>query len=214
MGALKSFPFYTLFCMRILNYWIFILFFLTGCSSSTQQMQHLVGLLHEGDLAFRRGNSFDSFAVVMADKQGAFSHVGIVVRAIDDSLYIVHAVPDESVDGIDRLKCDLPSVFFAADKSSAGAILRLKKEAHIAHQAAKHALALYSRGVLFDHAYNYQDTTAFYCTELIDYVYSCAGVHLTNAPLQKLSLPFHTGYYRFPSDLINSGLLYTVFSFQ
>ena len=60
--------------------------------------------LHSGDVVFRRGMSLTSHAVLAADAQGNYSHVGIVVDSAGKKM-IVHAVPGEpDFDGdVDRV---------------------------------------------------------------------------------------------------------------
>ena len=50
--------------------------------------------LKTGDIVFRRGGGISSHAVMMADRNGRYSHVGIVVDSAGKKM-IVHAVPDE-----------------------------------------------------------------------------------------------------------------------
>ena len=67
----------------------------------------------EGDLAFRRGRSFESRAVLEADSGGLYSHVGILARR-DGQWRVVHAVPGEREEGdsIDRVKVESLEAFF------------------------------------------------------------------------------------------------------
>ena len=50
--------------------------------------------LRAGDVVFRRGGGLTSRAVLMADAQGQYSHIGIVVDSAGQKM-IVHAVPGE-----------------------------------------------------------------------------------------------------------------------
>lgn len=50
--------------------------------------------LKTGDIVFRRGGGISSHAVMMADRNGRYSHVGIVVDSAGRKM-IVHAVPGE-----------------------------------------------------------------------------------------------------------------------
>ena len=60
--------------------------------------------LRDGDLVFRQGMGPESEAVLQLDSTGGqYSHIGIVIS--DNGKWkVVHAVPGESNDGIDRVK--------------------------------------------------------------------------------------------------------------
>ena len=75
--------------------------------------------LRPGDLLFRRGTSMASRGVVLADGNGRYSHVGIVVDSAG-TMMVVHAVPDEpDYEGDpDRVKMDKPSPLTAGGRSS------------------------------------------------------------------------------------------------
>ena len=138
--------------------------------------------LQVGDVVFRRGGGVTSHAVLMAEKDGVYSHVGIVVDSAGVPM-IVHAVPDEpDFEGdIDRVKLDRPEVFFKRSRASQGAVLR-HGDSIVARQAAAEALKVYRRHVAFDHDYDDSDTTRMYCTELVTHAFLRAG-----RPLQGIS---------------------------
>lgn len=85
-----------------------------------------VGILADGDLAFRRGTGLLSHVVTSASKDGVYSHVGIL-KQIDNEWFVIHAVPDEpDFEGdTDRVKTDPLSRFFAEDRAVRGAIARI-----------------------------------------------------------------------------------------
>jgi hypothetical protein len=151
-------------------------------------------VLRAGDVVFRRGSGFTSQAVLMAEKGGAYSHTGIVVDSAG-VLMIVHAVPGEpDFEGDeDRVKMEHPNEFFAPAKAQQGAVYR-HRSSEVARQAAKAAVQVYRRGVLFDHDYNSSDTTKMYCTELVIFAYG-----KTQQPLPGLH-PHHLHLVGFESD--------------
>ena len=128
--------------------------------------------LKAGDLVFRRGNGLASHAVLMVDKRGGYSHVGIVVDSCG-TMMVVHAVPDEpDFEGdVDRVKMETPEKFFLSMNAKIGEVKRLKGDTATAIRAARHAMEIYRRGTLFDHNYDDTDTTRMYCCELIEHVY-------------------------------------------
>ena len=130
--------------------------------------------LREGDVVFRRGGGMTSQAVLLADKNGYYSHCGIVIDSAGCKL-IVHAVPGEpDYEGDpDRVKADRPATFFSSVYANAGEVCRADNDS-TARRAARRAWEIYRRRVLFDHDYNSTDTTLLYCTELVHLVSTCA----------------------------------------
>ena len=111
--------------------------------------------LKTGDIVFRRGGGISSHAVMMADRNGRYSHVGIVVDSAGKKM-IVHAVPDEpDFEGDpDRVKMETPEKFFSPINANAGEVKRLKGDTIIPLKAAEYAMQTYRRNTLFDHDYD------------------------------------------------------------
>lgn len=132
--------------------------------------------LKPGDIVFRLGNSMESTAVVMADRNGEYSHCGIVVDSAGQ-IRIVHAVPDEpDFDGdVDRVKMDRPEMFWRNDRAVAGGFCRMENDTVAPPKAAEAAKAAFYRNTLFDDNYDDKDTTKLYCSELLYYAYLHAG---------------------------------------
>ena len=166
--------------------------------------------LSDGDLLFRCGTSVESQIVMHFDSvDSEYSHVGLAVNE-GGRWMVVHAVPGESIDGVDRVKVEPVDSFFMTSRAEHGAAMRLKGyEAKVARRAAEYALA--KCGTLFDHRYRWRDTTRIYCTQLIDMAYRSAGVDLLGNDLRSsLQIP---GTIIFPGDFIRRDSLTTVFSF-
>ena len=83
--------------------------------------------LRAGDLVFRRGGSLSSRAVVMADTDKGYSHIGMVVDSAGKAM-IVHAVPYEPdfKGDFDRVKLETPQRFFLSDRAIVGEVRRLE----------------------------------------------------------------------------------------
>ena len=91
---------------------------LVGCSQSAPAERSILPpdvVLQTGDVVFRLGGGAMSHAVAYIDRDGAYSHVGIVVDSAGKKM-IVHAVPGEpDFDGDpDRVKMDTPERFFSS----------------------------------------------------------------------------------------------------
>lgn len=165
----------------------------------------------EGDLAFRRGRSFESRAVLEADSGGLYSHVGILARR-DGQWRVVHAVPGEREEGdsIDRVKVESLEAFFASDRAATGEIVRLV-DAGDGSLAARKALS--KEGIPFDHDYDLSDTSRLYCTELIAHAYNTTGGHLNADSLTEVNFPLFGGTYLLPSAIYQHNRHITIFKY-
>lgn len=184
----------------------FLFTIVTGCSDGKAERAVSIvpcGLkLREGDVVFRRGGGITSHAVMMADGNGAYSHVGIVVDSAG-ILMIVHAVPDEpDFEGdVDRVKMDSIGRFFSSVYAQKGEVLRYKDSA-VASVAARHALEVYRRHTLFDHEYDAKDTTKMCCTELVTFVFAKTGHPLKGVARHQLRLLDINTDCALPSDIL------------
>lgn len=169
-------------------------------------------MLREGDLAFRRGIGYASDAVLLADSEGRYSHIGIVVCQ-GGVWSVVHAVPDERPPGetTDRVKIDRIEEFFAPDKAKIGEIIRVACPDSTARRAAR--IAVGKIGVPFDHDYNLADTASLYCTELVRLSFRAAGSELRQGSLTQVSFPFFSGDYLLPSDIYESNKDSVIFKY-
>lgn len=171
--------------------------------------------LKAGDIVLRCGSGVTSRAVQYADGGGCYSHVGMVVDS-SGVMMIVHAVPDEH-DGsndVDRVKMDVPDVFFSSMRTSNGRVMRYADSIAARHAAAE-AYRIYRKRLLFDHDYNISDTTAMYCSELVEYAYQQgAGISITCGARQDVSMPaIDFEQLILPSNFVESKLLTTIATF-
>ena len=159
-------------------------------------------LFTDGDLAFRRGAGIMSHVVIAASTNGLYSHVGII-KKINKRCYVIHAVPGESEKkgDIDCVKIEPINIFFSIDRAIKGAVMRVTDNKLIATNAANHALSISSRGTLFDHEYNLNDSTKMYCTELVNFVYKKCGIDISEGRIRNINLPVIQGKYLMPEDL-------------
>ena len=161
--------------------------------------------LQSGDIVLRCGSGLTSRAVLWADNEGSYSHVGIVADSAGVKM-IVHAVPDEH-DGdedVDRVKMERPELFFSSVRTSNGCVLRYPDSLK-ALKAGREAYRIYSRGMLFDHDYNDLDTTKMYCCELVEFVYQKEGISIVGTERHDIRLPVLSyEHVILPSGFLNS----------
>ena len=190
---------------------------LVGCFDKKNEFNLSDIHFEEGDIVFRKGLSTKSNAVLYADKDGIYSHVGIIVKPEPDSGFVViHITPGErEKEGKeDRIKMESLEQFFSPKRAENGAVVRLKDSLEYAEIAAKEALRLYQKGILFDHDYDLEDSTKMYCTELIWNAYLSGGKDITSGRRSEIeNAPIYSGTYIFPSDILKDDALTLIYQF-
>ncbi len=187
-----------------------------ACSSShnhpKSELDRLVSNLREGDLLFRKGTGMAGRIVTSLDSSGEYSHVGIATE-IEGKWHIVHAVPYEpEFEGdIDRVKCEPIELYTGRYPKANYGHYRPKATAEQVRVAVKHALRLSAEKRPFDHDYDIEDSTKLYCTEFVEYVYSLAGLSLSQGRRTRITFPSLSGDHILPSDLTESSNLKPIY---
>lgn len=187
-----------------------------GCSSDNHHRRIDVAALEQrlepGDLVFRRGTGVVGHIVTSVDSRGEYSHVGIAICK-NGKWHVVHAVPYEpEFEGdYDRVKCESLEAFVAHYPKAAIGHYRVAAERAIRTKAADNALRISNEGRRFDHAYNLEDSTEFYCTELVEYLYSLSGLRLSEGRRTVVNFPSLSGEYIMPSDITESELVIPIY---
>ena len=146
--------------------------------------------LHTGDIAFRTGESMISKSVTSVDTAGVYSHVGMVIW-YDNQWCVLHAVPNERATKTekDSVKMEPLGVFFRSDRAVQGCICRMPLAPEDTLKLLRKGTELYQRHLLFDKAFDDQDSTAFYCSELVWFLYQqTLGIDLTQGHRHNLPL--------------------------
>lgn len=171
-------------------------------------------LWQEGDIVFRRGGGVVSRIVLIADDEGVYSHIGIVVKE-NGKWQVVHAVPGEPDfnNDPDRVKMESIECFFHPDKASRGAVMRVNGDSIQRNHVAQRAKQLFRAHTLFDHSYDHTDSTQMYCTELVEFVYLHEGIDLTEGRISRINVPGVSGNYILPSDIQQSKYLSLIYHF-
>jgi hypothetical protein len=122
--------------------------------------------LQPGDLLYRLGNGlYSAYFRNFSQTDQRFSHVGIVVQATPTApLHVVHAEADDFT-GQGGVRSERLADFLKG--ANDWAVYRLNREDTIRQDIAARALGYYRRGIPFDLAFDTDDTSAFYCTELV-----------------------------------------------
>lgn len=170
-------------------------------------------LFSEGDLVFRKGFSLSSQAVLIGDQEGAYSHVGILIRDSSGKWEVIHAVPEEAAEtgGIEVIKREPLTRFWQSDRAAGGKVVTYPMSDSLRAQIVKKSEDIYLRRLLFDQAYDLSDSTKMYCTELAVFIYQSAGIDLIEG--RSHSIPGFRKVAIFPSDILRNQRLEKVYHF-
>jgi hypothetical protein len=169
-------------------------------------------LLKDGDVIFRRGTSFISNMVLMADEESPYSHTGII-KIIDSSYYVVHSVPAENLGEKDKTKIESLTDFLIRDRATAIAIYRLNLENDVIPRGAANIAAKFAKqNIPFDSDFNLTDDSRLYCTELVWKSYLFAGIDLLDNTFDNIDIPLSEGPYILPGTLLKSKYLKLIYS--
>lgn len=190
---------------------------LAACHSGDGQVAKLdvpVELLRHGDLAFRCGTSLESRFVTGVDgENGPYSHIGLVVN-VDGEWFVAHAVPGENEPGEPQyLKLDSISVYYGADRAKLGCIMRVTEDSAAIAAATAYALWAVRARKEFDDAFDWDDTTQLYCTELVQQAYLHGGIDLAQKRKTDINTVPFKGKYVFPGDIARNELLTVISTF-
>lgn len=163
-----------------------------------------------GDLAFRLGRTLESDAIAAtADEGFDYSHVGVIIGR-GDSIRVIHIEPERGAS--ERIKCESLEEFFHHSRSIKGCIARLKTISPTQKQAIENkCVSLLSADIRFDHDYSLQDSSAMYCTELVNALYSHIGITLTH---RRHKVPLIDEGVILPSDMLHDGDLEIVWRYS
>ena len=168
--------------------------------------------LQTGDLVFRRGESRESRAVTTFDKATDYTHVGVVMN-VDGRWMVLHAVPNERAtkQEKDSVKLEPIGTFFRSDRAVKGGVYRYPVTPEDTMRLLNYGLDIYGRHLLFDGQFDLEDTTAFYCTELVCFLYQQA-LHIDLSEGRRHHLPLFPELI-FCSDILQNPKLKTVYRY-
>lgn len=175
----------TIFCAAVLAVTL-----AAGCSADRPETIFPPGTeVRPGDILLRRGDGMASRVVLFADGAGEYSHVGIAADSAGVTV-VVHAVPGEPryPGEPDMVRMEPVGAFYSRMRASRGCVMRCADSLK-ARRAAAAAVEVCRRGTLFDHDYDSNDTTAVYCSELVERVCRRAGMRLVLPPRHNVSIP-------------------------
>lgn len=169
--------------------------------------------LQTGDLVFRRGESRESRAVTTIDHRSDYTHVGMVMN-VKGRWMVLHAVPNERAtkQEQDSVKLESVGTFFRSDRAVKGGVYRYPVTPEDTLRLLQKGRDIYDRHLLFDGQFDLEDTTAFYCTELVWFLYQQA-LHIDLSEGRRHHLPLFPELI-FCSDIFENKQLTEIFTFK
>lgn len=149
--------------------------FLLGCDTGQEASSYHLSeaekaKLQEGDIILRYGKGLASDMIVgLLDEERKISHCGILSRRADSAFHVIHSV-SSSISDADGMQEAALNSFVAASVDSSIMVVRYKKRADSLSSSllAKRAEHYLEKGLPFDPEFDLQDSSAIYCSELIE----------------------------------------------
>ncbi len=135
--------------------------------------------LETGDLILRKGYGFVSNMIYkLMDEDYEVTHIGVIIKN-KDSIRVAHSLSSKvsEQDGLRFQELD-SFVFHSIDSTLL--VTRVKNIRKQQQEDIATQLSYYlTQHIPFDHAFDYHDTTAFYCSELVWKIYE-DNLHILN----------------------------------
>ena len=188
----------------------------TGCHRSNQVVDFILPdtvQLQTGDLIFRQGESRESRAVTTLDRRSGYTHVGMLLN-VDGHWLVLHAVPNErnTKQEKDSVKLESIGTFFCSDRAVKGGVYRYPVTPEDTLRLLQKGMDVYGRHLLFDGQFDLEDTNAFYCTELVWFLYQ-QTLHIDLSEGRRHHLPLFPELI-FCSDIFQKEKLKEIFRFE
>lgn len=162
----------------------FIVFILiiaaSGCTGTTQEKpskiiptlpEEVIDQLKGGEIILRKGNGILSSQLIqILNEEIPLSHCGMVIKS-DTSLYVIHAISDD-YNGRDGVQPCTLNKFVAHAIDSSIIIIRPNYSDSILNLMQKDAMRYVKMEKTFDYQFNLDDTTQYYCTELLKHIFT------------------------------------------
>lgn len=161
---------------------VFITFF-TACKQQRSEKRDVSvyvlsdsekALLQEGDIILRHGQGFVSNMIVKSLKEELpLSHVGIITRQESGKLMVVHSV-SRSVSDYDGVQMEDLDRFVRESLANSLVVVRYKALDQVQEGPqllSRRAHYYLKQRVPFDHSFDFDDDSRFFCTELVGRVF-------------------------------------------
>ncbi len=156
-----------------------ILLLLFACDNSNTYKQEFyegnflapekISEIQDGDIIMRQGYGIVSSIILRSlDEDIPVSHIGIIVQDSIGQLHVIHSV-SRAISDYDGIQVDDLERFVNQSRPNSVIITRYNNQTqdYNGNKISERANHYLERKVPFDHSFNLQDSTAFFCSELI-----------------------------------------------
>lgn len=164
-----------------------------------------ISKLRNGDLILRCGRSTESYAVILADKNAEFSHIGII-SIENNEVFVIHAVPSKD----QFIRKEKINIFLGQKNTSAYAIYRTHFSQKFLKNVVSEAQNFYDKKFTFDNEYDLNSNSKLYCTELVLKAFQNSGINLKIEP-QLFNYGIGKHQIIFPSAFTKAPLFYKIY---
>ena len=167
--------------------------------------------LNEGDLVFRRGKSIESYVVLAADGSVRYSHIGLAHIQKNGECVILHAAPAEN-EPENTVKMEPLNEFWHYKHASAGAVYRINLKTSQKQKISSYIDRIHNAKVEFDGAYDLNDSSKLYCTELVRNAYIGCDIDILAGNMDSLFFPRRIPII-FPGTILKNSKIQHIYSF-
>ncbi len=127
--------------------------------------------IDDGDIIMRQGYGIVSSIILKTlNEEIPVSHIGIISRGGTGDYYVIHSV-SRAISDFDGIQIDKLDEFI--NKSRPGSIIITRYNSaksddnYPGKQISDRARYYLDKNIPFDHSFNFEDTTSFFCSELV-----------------------------------------------
>ncbi len=127
--------------------------------------------IQDGDIIMRQGYGIVSTIILKTLKEDVpVSHIGVISQDSAGDLYVIHSV-SQTISDFDGIQIDNLERFISHSRPNSVLITRYNRPQNndndFGRQISYRARYYLDKKVPFDHSFNFEDSTAFFCSELV-----------------------------------------------
>jgi hypothetical protein len=147
--------------------------------------------IQAGDIILRLGYGTVSESISkILNEEYKISHCGIIVPcdSCRNNYKVIHSV-SSSLSPIDGVQDDCLDIFIKNSQPNSILITRYKNlDSNDKNKLISWANYYLKQGIPFDHSFDVNDSSSFYCTELLLHIFSNANIYLPNKYLENKNM--------------------------
>jgi len=168
------------FLLLIISLFVLILLFSCEHAHKPREQEYLnmgyqlsseeVEKIQDGDIIMRQGYGIVSSIILETLKEDIpLSHIGIIVENSEGEYDVIHSV-SRMISDYDGIQIDNLKKFISHSRNNSVLITRYKNDdgsKASGREISNRAKYYLDKKVPFDHSFDFQDTTSFFCSELV-----------------------------------------------